>query len=127
MLTDFSKLKKITKKKRYLTFLAQEYPTKEPFHNFDEFIQVVEPPRERYLPFLKTITQNPTDNDVDIFHYIVEEYRKTNVIMAQIRFNPANVEKLQEVIDNEIAALKTVEVQQWLLSLIHIWRCRRRG
>lgn len=110
------KLKTITEKKRYLAFLAQEYPTKEPFHNFDEFIQATEPPRERYLPFLKTITENPTDNDVDIFHYIVEEFRKTNALLYHFRSNPLDEfeKKFSEILSKETAVFETREVQQWL-------------
>ena len=114
MLKDFQKLKEITQNEHYLAFLAQEYPTQEPFHNFDEFIQVVEPPRERYLPFLKTITRNPTDEDFTIFHFLVDETKESNAILYHVLLKAENLVKILDIFENQLAAFESEEVQQWL-------------
>ena len=123
MLKDFQKLKEITQNEHYLAFLAQEYPTQEPFHNFDKFIQAIGPPRERYLPFLKNIIENPTDDDFDIFHYIIEEFRATEVLLYLALSKPGNLIKIVEAIEKQGAAFENREVQQWLE--LHIQDPRR--
>lgn len=65
---EFKTLRKTVNSKTYLDFLRRENSIDKTVQDFDELLEVVPPPTERYLPFLEEHFKNPGDIDVVGMH-----------------------------------------------------------
>lgn len=65
---EFKTLRKIVNSKTYLDFLRRENSIDKTVQDFDELLEVVPPPTERYLPFLEEHFKTPGEIDVVGMH-----------------------------------------------------------
>ena len=101
---DFTALRKVTRSRLYLDFLAQEYPTAPPVETLEAYYQRV-PDEARYRRFLKPWVPKPLETDIEMIHPLVLYARRGEVILFKLRHEP-NLDGL--------AALKQLADPKWV-------------
>ena len=84
---DFTALRKVTRSRLYLDFLAQEYPTAPPVETLEAYYQRV-PDEARYRRFLKPWIPKPLETDIEMIHPLVLYARRGEVILFKLRHEP---------------------------------------
>ena len=84
---DFTALRKVTRSRRYLEFLAQEYPTAPPVETLEAYYQRV-PDAARYRRFLKPWVPKPLETDIEMVHPLVLYARRGQVILFKLHHEP---------------------------------------
>ena len=110
----FQTLQELTVTRTYLDFLSQEYSAEKSFQTFDAFLETAPPDSERYLPFLKEFIENPTAEDITLFHQITHGYRNANALQYHLFFDP-NPGPLQihTVMQKKTVIMENKAVQKW--------------
>ena len=104
---DFTALRKVTRSRLYLNFLAQEYPTEPAAETLEAYYQRV-PDAARYNVFLKPWIPQPFETDIEGIHPIVLHTRKIEISLFKSfqRNNPDIFALLEQLanpkgLDNE--------------------------
>ncbi len=84
---DFTALRKVTRSRLYLDFLAQEYPTAPPVETLEAYYQRV-PDAARYRRFLKPWIPKPLETDIEMIHPLVLYARRGEVILFKVNHEP---------------------------------------
>ena len=106
---DFTRIQDIINSETYIEFLKRTYPQENQFQNFDEFWALASVDEARYLELLdkyfKPPLPEPTEEDVDVLHYMTLYQRNLNVRMYH---------GLMEVKEAMIDMMMNEPVHSWL-------------
>ena len=109
---DFTALRKVTRSRLYLEFLAQEYPTAPPVETLEAYYRRV-PDAARYGVFLKPWIPRPLETDIEVTHQIVLHVREIEIsLFKSFQENNPNIFALLELAANP--SWDNEEVDEWL-------------
>ena len=113
---DFTTLRKVVDSNTYLDFLAREFPTEKPFQTFAAYLRGAPPDAERYLPLLKKWVGTPTEEDIEVLHWVTLEHREANLLLFRFKVRPdGNVfQRIKGIFDKKFGALADPRVETFL-------------